>query len=68
MCKYQAVFLRFASCEHFLDMAQTSAEGLIDKIDRGLAAYYRDLKRSDYHNGGVGKFSQYCDENGMKPH
>ena len=42
-----------------------SSEGLIDKIDYGLAKYYEDLQQVGYRNEeGVGKFKLSCEENG----
>eukprot|EP01084_Bolivina_argentea_P145458 254951_1 len=40
---------------------------IIDKIDRLLEAYYKFHKRNDYKNAdGIGKFKQFCDDNGFE--
>eukprot|EP01084_Bolivina_argentea_P079569 144318_1 len=38
----------------------------IDLIDQRLAKYYKKKGRNDYYDDGVGKFKQYCVENGFE--
>eukprot|EP01084_Bolivina_argentea_P005132 9699_1 len=38
-----------------------------EKIDKGLKIYYKRLGRNDYKNNeDVGKFLEYCNENGLE--
>eukprot|EP01083_Nonionella_stella_P079973 219527_1 len=46
-------------------MEMTRNDGIIDMIDRWLAAYYKANGRNDYVEDGVGKFCLFCADEGF---
>ena len=45
--------------------SENDAKGPIAMICRGLSKYYEEFAVTYYNSEGVGKFTEYCEENGF---